>query len=115
MRVSASHGKQSASTGSVIAKKPTALVIPIRELKGMESIALGFRMEMLSMGKDLGSVATGTGLGSDFINLKWRKREACIRGSELLKAWVQTFAPEDAARFPEEIQSVPTSAGVVGG
>jgi len=99
----ASSDGETASTDSVCAKKPTMLAVPIRdELTGSESIALGFRQPMVSCGgkKEIGSVSTGAGLGTDFIILEWRGRNATIRGSELLKAWVATFAPEDAKAMP---------------
>ena len=88
------------STDGIIAKQPTRLDVPIREIVDRESIALGFRQEMLSM-DDKGCVMVG--IASDFIILKWGKRTALVRGSELLRAWVATFAPEDTKRFPDEI------------
>ena len=95
-------GKQYTSKG-VFEKQPVALLVPMRELECVgESIALGFRSEMLSMG-DGGEVLTGSGLGTDFIILKWGDRQTVLRGSELLRAWVKTFAPKEASRFPEEI------------
>jgi hypothetical protein len=93
-----------ASTGSVCDKPTTPLTVPMRDsLSDMESLALGFRMEMLSLsdgGEEKGAVLTGAGLGTNFIILQWGKRTAVVRGSEMLKAWVQTFAPEEAARLP---------------
>jgi hypothetical protein len=91
------------TTADVIAKEPGELTIPIRDLEGTgEVIVLGLRQEMLTVGD--GSVDTGTGLGTDFIRLRWGDRNALVRGSELLKAWVATFSPEDAAKFPDEIR-----------
>ena len=103
MQTKAKSGKRSVSTSTVLEKEPAALKIPIREIDGMESIALGFRQEMLTMGDD-GSVSTGAGLGTDFIILEWGEHRAVVRGSELLRAWVATFAPEDAKKFPSEIK-----------
>lgn len=93
----------SASTGSVIAKPTKSLVVLIRDnLTDVESMCLGFRMGMLEVGDDKhkGAVLTGTGCGSDFIILEWQGRTAILRGSEVLKAWVATFDPENAARLP---------------
>ena len=56
------------STDGIIAKQPTRLDVPIREIVDRESIALGFRQEMLSM-DDKGCVMVG--IASDFIILKW--------------------------------------------
>lgn len=100
-------GKRSASSSSVVAKEPAALRIPIREIDDIESLALGFRQEMLEMGDGMGDVSTGAGLGTDFIILKWGDRQAVVRGSELLRAWVETFAPEDAERFPDSVRLLP--------
>lgn len=92
------------STSDVIAKEPGELTIPIRdELETGECIVLGFRQSMLTIG-DIGAVDIGAGLGTDFIQLTWDGRKAVVRGSELLKAWVATFAPEEAERFPEEVR-----------
>ncbi len=95
--------KTRVTTYNLLDRTPDRLDIPIRAINGAgEGIALGLRQEMLSMG-DVGAVLTGTGLGSDAIILKWGDRQALVRGSELLRAWVSTFAPEDADRFPEGI------------
>lgn len=95
----------SASTSSLIDQEPGALEVPIRELAedGAGGIALGFRQEMLGV-EGMGSVCTGAGLGTDFIILEWKGRTAFVRGSELLKSWVSTFAPDDAAQFPESVR-----------
>jgi hypothetical protein len=82
----------------------TKLSVPIRDgISDMQGIGLGFRMGMLSVGDkngERGSLSTGTGLGSDAIILEWRGRRAVIRGRDLFKAWVATFAPEDVERMP---------------
>lgn len=97
----------SASTESVLAKPVTGLTIPVRTIDNpAEGMVLGFRQNMLEIGKR-GSVDTGGGMGSDFIILEWDDRKALVRGSELLRAWVATFAPEDAARFPDEVKAPP--------
>lgn len=78
------------------------LTVPIHDnITVMQSIGLGFRMAMLHIGDDeADGVATGTGLGSDAIQLQWRGRRAVVFGRDLFKAWVATFAPEDAERMP---------------
>ena len=102
MNAAARSGKQTASSKGICAKTPTALTVPVRVIEGIEGVALGFRQEMLTMGDD-GNVSTGAGLGTDFIILQWGERQAVVRGSELLRAWVASFAPDEAARFPDEI------------
>jgi len=99
--------KKRVTTAGVIAKPsrevPVQLrevPVQLRELTGDETLVLGFRQNMLEI-KNHGGVDTGTGLGSDFILLRWRDRQALVRGSELLRAWVATFAPKDAKRFPK--------------
>lgn len=91
-------------TGADVARKETVeLPVPFREINVAEAIATGFRQEMLEMKTDSGyggSVATGAGFGTDFITLEWNGRRAVVRGSELLKAWVEVVAPEDAKKFP---------------
>jgi hypothetical protein len=94
---------ESDSTESVCRKETTPLTVPIRDnLTQIESVALGLRQEMLSVGKkgELGSVTCGAGLGTDFIILEWKGRCAVMRGSELFKAWVATFDPKSAERMP---------------
>lgn len=86
------------------AKVPSSLKVPIYTVEGAEGMRMGFRQEMLSIGE--GSVATGTGLGTDYVLLTWGDRQAVLRGSEILRAWVKTFAPKDAARFPKEIREL---------
>lgn len=105
MNCSASSGGKSASTTS-IKRKPVSgdLAVPFRVVEDIETIALGFRMEMFSLGDNdkNGGVATGAGCGTDFIILSWRDKTIVIRGLELLKAWVETFAPADAEQFPTD-------------
>lgn len=106
MEVTASDGKSKASTTS-LAIKPTdgeLLNVPFRNVDEMEGIAGGFRQHMFSLGEE-GSVATGAGWGTDFILLKWGEREIMVRGLDLLRVWVETFAPEDAKRFPTGLDS----------
>jgi hypothetical protein len=95
----------SASANSVIAKYSKPLTVPLRELTLKESLACGFRQEMLSMGEH-GDVHCGAGLGTDFIILRWGERHAVVRASEILRAWVRTFNRRAAARFPDEIREV---------
>lgn len=87
------------TTQDILDRDPSELSVPIRGVHSVaESICLGLRQAMLDI-EDHGGVATGTGLGTDFIILKWNDRQAVLRGSEILRAWVATFAPEDAARM----------------
>jgi hypothetical protein len=104
MRVSARRGDDTATTESVMTKEPSgALSVPVRTLEGVESIALGFRQEMATVGPY--EIATGAGWGSDAIVLSGPDgRHAVVRGGEFLKAWVATFDAEDAARFPEPLR-----------
>lgn len=109
MRAQANVNFESSTTESVLAKAPVPLVVPLRELDGpADGIALGFRQEMLAMGErgKAGGVDTGSGLGTDFIILRWGEKQALVRGSELLRAWVKTFAPDAAALFPNEVKEV---------
>lgn len=87
------------STKELMTKEPDGtLEIPFRDISGSEGMAMGFRQSMLEVGP--GEVLTGAGLGTDFIILKWEDKEIAVRGSELLKTWVATFDPENAARIP---------------
>lgn len=81
------------------------LEIPIHDgLDDAEMMIGGLRQEMISVGdpetEEHGHVHVGAGLGSDVIHMQWRDRKALIFGRELFKAWVATFAPNDAKRFP---------------
>jgi hypothetical protein len=81
------------------------LTIPVHDdLDTGEMLVGGFRQEMISVGEKgteaYGTLMTGTGLGSDVIHMEWRGRKALLFGRDLFKAWVATFAPEDAERMP---------------
>lgn len=87
------------STSDVLKKEPSLLTIPVRELSSVsESIVCGFRQNMIECDGH-GGVDVGAGLGTDFILLRWHGRSCLVRGTELLKAWVVTFATEDAERI----------------
>lgn len=85
----------SANSKSVKAKPSTPLTVPMREITPTESIACGFRAEVVSC-KD-GSVCSGGGFGSPWIVIEWKGRHFVIHAVELLSAVVRTFSPEDAA------------------
>lgn len=103
MRISAySNGKQ---VKNPCESEPRPLTVPIYDVKEAQGLVFGLRQEMLSMGKT-GRVATGSGLGTDYIILEWGEHQAVLRGSEILKAWVETFSPKDAARFPKGVKSL---------
>jgi hypothetical protein len=104
IRTAAESGGKRATTEQVASKQRAGeLVIPWAELEGVEGLAIGFRQAMLDLsgGGHEGSVATGAGLGSDFITLTWDGRTAVVRGIDLLRAWVATFDPDQAKRFPK--------------
>lgn len=107
MRVAAQHGGKSANTRDVMTRERTGdLPVPFAEVTTLESIATGFRAQMFELGDDeaSGGVATGAGFGTDFITLEWGERRAVVRGVDLLRAWVATFDPDMAARFPEGLR-----------
>lgn len=98
------EGGGSKTTQDVLDKDSETLCVPIRTIDdNSEGIVMGFRQQMVDI-EGLGGVATGAGLGTDFIQLQWGDRSAVIRGSDLLRTWVATFAPDDAARFPESVR-----------
>lgn len=104
MEARASSGGKSVRTGDVTKKAPAGtLAIPYRDVVEGESLVLGFRQEMISVGDpkkpDHGGVMCGAGCGTDFIILEWKGRSALVRGNELFKAWVATFDPESAKRM----------------
>lgn len=92
------------SIPKLLAIEPGELIVPLREIQdSAEGIAFGFRQSMLDLGDGVGSVATGSGLGTDFIILEWKGRTAFCRGSEMLKAYVMRTEPDEAERFPKEV------------
>jgi hypothetical protein len=101
--VSASEGNRRVTQADVYAKEPAPLQVPVREIDTLESIALGFRVEMFSLeGEDFrAAVATGSGFGNTSIQLEWNGRKAVISGVELLAAWAATFDEQGAARIPD--------------
>ena len=104
MRVTASSGEgKPITTKDVWKKPPQMLEIPIREIGSLESIVLGFRMDMFDLTDDQGnggSMTTGAGLGNDAISMTYKKgkteRQAVVKGTELIIAWIATFDAEMA-------------------
>jgi hypothetical protein len=97
------NGRRVTSREMLTKPRTGALSVPFADIDTLESIATGFRMEMFELtddGKPLGSVETGSGLGTDFITLNWGDRKAIVRGIDLLRAWVRTFDPDEAKRMP---------------
>lgn len=91
----ARSGDRTVSHADIEARDPTGhLSVPFREIDGLDNLALGLRMGMLDVG-NLGGVSTGGGCGSDYIILEWRGRHLLIRGSDLLRSWVATWADDD--------------------
>jgi hypothetical protein len=76
---------------------------------GVEGLALGVRVGMFDLDDGEGhggGMATGSGFGSDFIVMNWtdakgESHSGMVRGLDLLRAWVATFAPEEAKAFPK--------------
>jgi hypothetical protein len=81
-----------------------AVNVPVKEIDNVEAISLGYRQEVFSLEDDdnvtVGSMCTGAGYGTDAILLQWGDRLATIKGRDLLRAWVTTFAPDEAERVP---------------
>ena len=88
-----------ASTGMTL-----DLTVPVNDgASAGEVIRCGFRQNMFKIDEDgpgKGSMDTGAGCGNDNIVMRWKGRNAIVRGRDLFKAWVATFAPEDAERMP---------------
>lgn len=84
--------------------KSLVLSVPVNDgASAGEVIGCGFRQNMFEIDEDgpgKGSLDTGAGCGNDNIVMRWRGRNAIVRGRDLFKAWVATFAPEDAERMP---------------
>lgn len=90
-------------------KTPEMVTVPFRVLEGMESLALGLRMDHVTC--EDGGIQSGAGVGSPWIPMNWKGRQVVIHAGELLAAWVATFSPEDAA----DIRSaLPNASGGVG-
>ena len=101
--------KAPSKKGKTWASRPSIkLPIPAYPITPIESLSLGFRMQMLSISEESsgisGSVTTGAGCGNDYIIMEFatpkQQHSVVIRGRELLKAWVQTIDPDEAQRIP---------------
>ena len=108
LHATADHDGRRVTQRDVYTKDSTPLTVPLREIDTLESITLGFRMNMFDLSdKDGngGSVSTSSGLGGEAIILNYKdgdtEHQAVIRGSELLIAWVQTFDPKVAKLMQE--------------
>ena len=90
------------------------MTIPVREVDGLESLALGFRVEHVTC--EHGGLYSGAGCGSPWIEIRWKERTFCIHAIELLAAVVATFDPEDAKRIDGGTSSgtIEVSAGTGG-
>jgi hypothetical protein len=91
-------------SGMLGKQRTSDLAVPYAYISTVESIACGFRAQMFDLegddGSVIGSVQTGTGMGTDFITLNWGEHKAVVRGIDLLRAWVATFDPDGAAQMP---------------
>lgn len=90
--------------------KPTEdLQIPIREIDTLESIVLGFRQEFFALTDKDGNGGTvlTAGFGGESIILEWKdgdtEKQAVIRGTDLLIAWVATFDEKAAAALRKSL------------
>jgi hypothetical protein len=113
MRVSAQSGDDKADSESLAtAQRSGDLPVPFRNLEGVEGIAAGFRVDMFDLDDGAGhggSMATGSGFGSDYIIMDWTDKNGVshhglVRGLDILRAWVATFAPEDVEAFPDGLK-----------
>jgi len=98
---------------AVVKKAPIQVTVPVKLVEGLEGITLGFRAGMISC--EHGGVATGAGLGNDWIHVDWKGKHFALRGLDLLAAVVATFDPEDAKAIAgaEIGGGVEVTAGVV--
>lgn len=85
-----------ATSGTVQSKPPTLMQIPVREVKGVESLALGFRAAFFTLADGDDGVYGGAGLGSPWVEVRWKGRTFAIHTIELLAAIVGTYDPEEA-------------------
>lgn len=105
MKTTARIGTGPIHTTDSTLNKPTSgtVDVPIKTIDDAESISLGYRQEMFSLAvgnREVGSVCTGAGYGTDAVILRWGDRSVVIKGRDLLRAWVVTFAPDEAERIP---------------
>jgi len=98
-----SEDVKSASTQSVLSKTPQLVPIPVRELEGVESLTMGFRMDHVSC--ERGTLFSGAGLGSPWISVQWGEKWYAIHGVELLKAIAALCDPEGAKLIPSPAET----------
>lgn len=91
--------------------KPTEdIQIPVRKIDTLESIVLGFRQEFFKLTDNEGNggtVLSTAGFGGESIILEWKdgdtEKQAVIRGTDLLIAWVATFDEKAAAALRKSL------------
>ena len=104
-QVSVTAVSRKGESGDAMDVKSTPLTVRMRDnISVLQGIGLGLRQSMIELGDkhepEHGGVMTGAGCGSDAIILEWKGRHAVVYGRDLIRAWVMTFAPEDAVRIP---------------
>lgn len=102
-------GGRSASNRSVNAKPPTGeLTIPLTDLEGVESMALGFREELFELvgddNKRLGNMTCTAIGGGDALIMTWGEKKAFVRGRDLFAAWLRQIDPEGAKKLPKSVR-----------
>lgn len=106
-----SDGSRSVNARDVMNKPTTDLDVVAIPIDTLESITLGFRMEMFALtddNDDGGRVMSTGGFGGTTLILEWRDdgqvvRQAAINCVDVLVRWVDTFDPEGAARLREAV------------
>lgn len=100
------------STEGVFDREPSGeLCLPWRSTDGKgEVLVMGYRQNMLDLahgGESIAEVSTGSGLGTDFIQFRFRDHSGVIRGRDLLLEFIRQVAPDEyeavrASIYPAE-------------
>jgi hypothetical protein len=80
--------------------KSVSLRVAAKEYGDEQPMFLCQNMIELGEGNERGAVDVTAGLGGDAIILRWRDRTAVVRGLDLLRSWMETWAVDDAKRLP---------------
>jgi len=103
-------GKPKVHTGSTVMSRPVTMIsIPMREIHGLDVLALGLKTVFFeSEGGEVGAYS-GAGVGSTWVQFKFKERDFAVHVGELLLACLKGRIP--AKDYEDVRQAVEAMGG----